>query len=156
MQNDIDSAEFFNRLSLSNFEDMARKNSKDVSSRLKSLEERFENDIKGLTELSVGNKTRTELLHSVNTVEFILKGIVNESSLKTQTEYINHLISKLILCQKTVVLLGNILVNKHNRFKLLWKKHEERDMRQYFCYRGPQIALPGGRPYILLLRYRLL
>jgi hypothetical protein len=127
VQNDIDTAEFFNRLSLSNFEDMARKNSKDVSSRLTSLEERFENDIKGLTELSVGNKTRTELLRSVNTVEFILKGIVNESSLKTQTEYINHLISKLILCQKTVVSLGNILVNKHNRFKLLWKKHEERD-----------------------------
>jgi hypothetical protein len=93
VQNDIDTAEFFNRLSLSNFEDMA-KNSKDVSSRLKSLEERFENDIKGLTELSVGNKTRTELLRSLNTVEFILKGVVNESSLKTQTEYINHLISK--------------------------------------------------------------
>jgi hypothetical protein len=76
VQNDIDAAEFFNRLSLSNFEDffLARKNSKDVSSRLKSLEERFENDVKGSTELSVGNKTRTELLRSVNTVEFILKG----------------------------------------------------------------------------------
>jgi hypothetical protein len=86
VQNDIDTAEFFNRLSLSNFEDMARKNSKDVSSRLKSLEERFENDVKGLTELSVGNKTRAELLRSVNTVEFILKGIVNESSLKTQVD----------------------------------------------------------------------
>ena len=127
MQNDIDTAEFFNRLSLSNFEDMARKSSKDISSRLKSLEERFENDIKGLTELSVGNKTRTDLLRSANTVEFILKGIVNESSLKTQTEYINYLISKLILCQKTVVLLVNILVNKHNRFELLWKKHDEED-----------------------------
>jgi len=127
VQNDIDTAEFFNRLSLSNFEDMAGKSNKDISSRLKSLEERFENDIKGLTELSVGNKTRTELLRSANTVEFILKGIVNESSLKTQTEYINYLISKLILCQKTVVLLVNILVNKHNRFELLWKKHEEKD-----------------------------
>ena len=127
MQNDIDTAEFFNRLSLSNFEDMARKSSKDISSRLKFLEERFENDIKGLTELSVGNKTRTDLLRSANTVEFILKGIVNESSLKTQTEYINYLISKLILCQKTVVLLVNILVNKHNRFELLWKKHDEED-----------------------------
>ena len=106
---------------------MARKSSKDISSRLKSLEERFENDIKGLTELSVGNKTRTDLLRSANTVEFILKGIVNESSLKIQTEYINYLISKLILCQKTVVLLVNILVNKHNRFELLWKKHDEED-----------------------------
>ena len=125
MQNDIDTAEFFNRFSLSNFEDMAGKSSKDISSRLKSLEERFQNDIKGLTELSVDNKTRTNLLRSSNTVEFILKGIVNESSLKTQTEYINYLISKLILCQKTVVLLVNILVNKHNRFEILWKKHDE-------------------------------
>ncbi|MGB8934848.1 MAG: hypothetical protein WCC17_07060 [Candidatus Nitrosopolaris sp.] len=106
---------------------MAGKSSKDISSRLKSLEERFQNDIKGLTELSVGNKTRTDLLRSVNTVEFILKGIVNESSLKTQTEYINYLISKLILCQKTVVLLVNILVNKHNRFEILWKKHDEKN-----------------------------
>ena len=103
------------------------RSSKDISSRLKSLEERFENDVKGLKELSVSNKTRTELLHSANTVEFILKGIVNEPSLKTQTEHINYLISKLILCQKTVVLLVNILVNKHNRFEFLWKKHEEKD-----------------------------
>jgi hypothetical protein len=127
VQNDIDTAEFFNRLSLSDFEDMARKSSEDIYSRLKTLEKRFENDIKGLTELSIGNKTRTELLRSANTIEFILKGIVSESSLKTQTEYINYLISKLILCQKTVVLLVNILVNKHNRFELLWKKHEEKD-----------------------------
>jgi len=127
VQNDIDTVEFFNQLSLSNFEDMAGRSSKDISSSLKSLEESFENDIKLLTKLSVGNKTRTELLRSANTVEFILKGIVNESSLKTQTEYINYLISKLILCQKTVSLLVNILVNKHNRFKFLWKKHEEKD-----------------------------
>ncbi len=127
MTNDIDTAEFFNRLSLSNFEDLAGKNNEDISSRLKSLEERFENDIQELIELSVCNKTRTKLLRSANTVEFILKGIVDESSLKTQTEYINYLISKLILCQKTVMLLVNILVNKHNRFKLLWKKHGEKD-----------------------------
>jgi hypothetical protein len=127
VQNDIDTVEFFNQLSLSNFEEMAGKGSKDIASRLKSLEERFENDIKGLTKLSVGNKTRTDLLRSVNIVEFIIKGIVNESSLKTQTEYLNYLISRLILCQKTVSLLVNILVNKHNRFKFLWKKHEEKD-----------------------------
>ena len=89
MTNDIDTAEFFNRLSLSNFEDMAGKNNEDISSRLKFLEERFENDIQELTELSLGNKTRTKSLHSANTVEFILKGIVDESSLKTQTEYMN-------------------------------------------------------------------
>ncbi len=83
MTNDIDTAEFFNRLSLSNFEDMAGKNNEDISFRLRLLEERFGNDIQELTELSVGNKTRTKLLHSVNTVEYILKGIVDESSFKT-------------------------------------------------------------------------
>src|SRR5437879_10872773 len=114
MTNDIDTAEFFNRLSLSNFEDMAEKNNDDISFRLKFLEERFENDIQELTELSIGNKTRIKLLRSANSVEFILKGIVDESSLKTQTEYINYLISKLILCQKTVMLIVNTLVNKHN------------------------------------------
>jgi len=127
MTNDIDIAEFFNRLSLSNFEDMAGKSNKDISSKLKSLEVRFGNEIQELTELSVGNKTRTKLLCSANTVEFVLKGIVDESCLKTQTEYINYMISKLILCQKTVMLLVNILVNKHNRFKFLWKKHNEKD-----------------------------
>jgi hypothetical protein len=127
VQYDIDTAEFFNRLSLSNFEDMAGKSSKDISYKLESLEQRFENDIKELTDLSVGNKTRTDLLRSANTVEFILRAIVNESSLKTQTEYINYLISKLRLCQKTIVLLVNILANKHTRFEFLWKKHEEKD-----------------------------
>jgi len=127
MTNDIEIAEFFNRLSLSNFEDMAGKSNEDISSRLKSLEVRFGNDIEELTQLSVSHKTRAKLLHSANTVEFILKGIVDESSLNTQTEYINYLISKLILCQKTVMLLVNILVNKHNRFKFLWKKHGEKD-----------------------------
>jgi hypothetical protein len=125
MTNDIEIAEFFNRLSLSNFEDMAGKSNEDISSRLKSLEVRFGNDIEELTQLSVGHKTRTKLLHSANTVEFILKAIVDESSLDTQTEYINYLISKLILCQKTVMLLVNTLVNKHNRFKFLWKNNED-------------------------------
>jgi hypothetical protein len=127
MTNDIETAEFFNRLSLSNFDDMAGKKNEDISSRLKFLEERFENDIQELTELSVGNKTRTKLLHSANTVEFILQGIVDESSLNTQTEYINYFLSNLILCQKTVVLLVNILVDKHNRFKFLWKKYGNKD-----------------------------
>ena len=126
MRNDIDTAEFFNRLSLSTFEDMAGKSTEDISSRLKSLEVRFENDIKELIELSSGSKPRTRILRSANT-EFILKGMVNESSLTTRTEYINYWMSKLILCQKTVVLLVNILINKHNRFKFLWKKHEEKD-----------------------------
>lgn len=127
MTNDIDTAEFFNRLSLSNFEEMAGKSNEDVSSRLKLLEDRFENDIQELIDLSVGNKTRTKLLHSSNPVDFILKAMVDESSLSTQTEYINYLISKLILCQRTIKLLVNIVVNKHNRFKLLWKKYGEKE-----------------------------
>ncbi len=105
---------------------MAGKSTEDISSRLKSLEVRFKNDIKELIELSAGSKPRTRLLRSAS-AEFILKGMVNESSLTTRTEYINYWISKLILCQKTVILLVTILINKHNRFKFLWKKHEEKD-----------------------------
>ena len=67
------------------------------------------------------------MTNDIDTAEFIVKGIVDKSYLKTQTEYINYLISKLILCQKTVVLLVNILVNKHNRFKFLWKKYGDKD-----------------------------
>ena len=126
MQNDIEKAEFFNQLSLSTFEDMAGKSSEDIFSRLKSLEVRFENDIKELIGLSGGNKSRTKLLRSAS-VELILKGLVNESSLSTQTKYVDYLMSKLMLCQKTVILLVNILINKHNRFKFLWKKPEEKD-----------------------------
>ena len=126
MQNDIEKAEFFNQLSLSTFEDMAGKSSEDIFSRLKSLEVRFENDIKELIGLSGGNKSRTKLLRSAS-VELILKGLVNESSLSTQTKYVDYLMSKLMLCQKTVILLVNILINKHNRFKFLWKKPEEKE-----------------------------
>jgi hypothetical protein len=125
MTNDIE-IEFFNRHSFSNFEDMAGKSNEDISSRLELLEVRFRNHLQELMELSVGNRTRTELLCSANTVEFIRKGIDDESCLKTRTEYINYLISKLILCQKTVMLLVNILVDKHNRFKFLWKKYGEK------------------------------
>ena len=126
MQNDIDMAEFFNRLSLSALEDMAGKSTEDISSRLKSLELRFGNDIKELIELSVGSKPSTRPLRSAS-AEFILKCMVNESSLRTRTEYINYWLSKLMLCQKTVILLVNILINKHYRFQFLWKKHEEKD-----------------------------
>ena len=126
MRNDIGTAEFFNQLSLSTFEDMAGKSAEDIFSRLKSLEVRFGNDIKELIELSVGNQPRTKLLRSAS-VELILKGLVNETSLRTQTEYVDYLISKLMLCQKTVILLVNILINKHNRFKFLWKKPEEKE-----------------------------
>lgn len=55
MRNDIDTAEFFNQLSLSTFEAMAGKSAEDIFSKLKSLEVRFGNDITELIELSVGN-----------------------------------------------------------------------------------------------------
>jgi len=126
VRNDIDMAEFFNRLSLSAFEDMAEKSTEDITSRLESLEVRFANDIQELIGHSIGSKPRTRLLRSAS-VEFILKGMVNESSLRTRTEYIEYWMSKLMLCQKSVILLVNILINKHTRFKILWKKHEERD-----------------------------
>jgi hypothetical protein len=126
MRDDIDTAEFFNQLPLSTFEAMAGKSAEDIFYRLKSLEVRFGNDITELIKLSVGNKPRTRLLRSAG-VELILKGMVNESSLRTQTEYIDYLVSKLMLCQKTVLSLVNILINKHNRFKFLWKKPEEKD-----------------------------
>jgi hypothetical protein len=41
---------------------MAGKSTEDISSRLKSLEVRFENDIKELIELSAGSKLRTAYL----------------------------------------------------------------------------------------------
>jgi hypothetical protein len=59
---------------------------------------------------SVGNITRTHLLNSTDNVEFIVKAIIDESLLKTQTEFINHWIAKMILCQKTITMLVNYLV----------------------------------------------
>lgn len=53
--------------------------------------------------------------------------MVNESSLRTRTEYIEYWMSKLMLCQKSVILLVNILINKHTSFNILWKKREEKD-----------------------------
>ena len=72
-----------------------------ITSKLKPLQETFEIYIEELKRQSIGNKTRTALLTSIDDyVEFIVKAIEGESSLKTQTEYINHWISKLILYQK--------------------------------------------------------
>jgi len=90
VRNDIDTAEFFNQLSLSTFEAMAGESAEDIFSKLRPLEVRFGDDITELIELSVGNKPRTMLLRSVG-VELILKGMVNESSLRTQSEYIYYL-----------------------------------------------------------------
>jgi hypothetical protein len=81
---------------LSGLEGLAQQNQDDISSILKSLEETFTNRIKELKSQSVGNITRTQLLNSTDNVEFITKAIVDEASLKTQTEFVNHWIAKMI------------------------------------------------------------
>jgi hypothetical protein len=109
------------------FEELAAKDCEDISSILKSLHQTFEKDIEELKGLSVGNKTRTALLAHNNNVELILKGIVDESSLKTQTEYLKYWISKLILCQKTIISLADFLKKRCSHFQLRWKKYVEKD-----------------------------
>ena len=84
MRNDIDTAEFFNQLSLSTFEAMAGKSAEDIFSKLKSLEVRFGNDITELIELSVGNKPRTMLLRSAD-VELIRKALFHLTAIKTSS-----------------------------------------------------------------------
>jgi hypothetical protein len=81
--------EFFNDLSLYKFEELATMDYEDtISLKLKSLEEIFERDIEKLKALSIGNKTRTALLCSMdNDVKFILKGIVDESIKNTNRIY---------------------------------------------------------------------
>ena len=84
MRNDIDTAEFFNQLSLSTFEAMAGESAEDIFSKLKSLEVRFGNDITELIELSVGNKPRTMLLRSAG-VELIRKALLHLTAIKTSS-----------------------------------------------------------------------
>lgn len=51
-----------------------------VSPKLKFLQESFEQDFENLKIQSVANQTRTALLNSIdNVVEFIIKGLVEES-----------------------------------------------------------------------------
>jgi hypothetical protein len=118
MQSILKVADFFNELSLSYFEELAAKDCNDISSKLEVLERTFEKHIEELKALSIDNKTRTALLTSTSNVEFILKGIVDESSLKTQSEYLNHWIAKLILCQKTIVLLVKYLQRRCSHFQV--------------------------------------
>ena len=128
MQPQSEIKEFFNDLSLSTFEELGIMDIEDISSKLECLRKTFETDIEELKGQSVGNKTRTALLNSMdNDVEFIVKGIVEESSLKTQTEYINHWISKLILCQQTIFSLGDYLKRRCSNFKARWKQYIDND-----------------------------
>ena len=84
MRNDIDTAEFFNQLSLSTFEAMAGESAEDIFSKLRSLEVRFGDDITELIELSVGNKPRTMLLRSAG-VELIRKALLHLTAIKTSS-----------------------------------------------------------------------
>ena len=79
---------FFNDISLSDLDGLSELNLDDLSSILRNLEEMFEENINELKQLSIDNKTRTHLLSSINDVEFIIKAITDESSVKVQTEYI--------------------------------------------------------------------
>jgi hypothetical protein len=127
--------DFFNDLSLYNFEQLGAMDYEDiVSPKLKSLEETFEGDIEEVKGLSVGNNEVASFIQSVdnNDVEFIIKGIVDESSLNNQTEYINHLISKLMLCKKTIFLLGDYLETRCSYFQTKWKQYIENNGRGLF------------------------
>jgi hypothetical protein len=97
-------------------EGLAQQDLEDIS-KLKFLEEDFTDRIEKL-KLSVDNKIRTHLLNSTDNVEFIVKAIIDESLLKTQTEFINHWIAKMILCQKTIIILITNIIKKYNNYKL--------------------------------------
>jgi hypothetical protein len=103
---------FFNDISLAGLEGLTQRDLEDIYSKLKCLEETFKNRIEELKLQSVGNITRTHLLNSTDNVEFIVKAIIDESLLKTQTEFFNHWIAKMILCQKMIIMLVTYLVRK--------------------------------------------
>ncbi|MGA7369273.1 MAG: hypothetical protein WBX01_09095, partial [Nitrososphaeraceae archaeon] len=124
--------DFFNNLSLSSLESLAELNLENISIELKLLEGIFEEDIKELKQKSVGNKTRTRLLSSINDVEFIVKAITDESSLTTQTEYVNHWIAKLILCQKSTIRLVIYLMTKIEHYQFHWNEYKEIDQSDTF------------------------
>jgi hypothetical protein len=118
---------YFNDISLAGLEGLAQQNVEDISSRLKLLEETFKNRIEGLKLQSVDNITRTHLLNSTDNVEFIVRAIIDESLLKTQTKFINHWIAKMILCQKAISMLVTNLIIKCEHYKRHWQKYLEKD-----------------------------
>lgn len=116
-----------NQFSLADFEGLARTNCGEISIWIRFLEEQFTTHIQDLKVLSTGNTTRTQLLSSTDNVEFIIKGIIDESSLRKQSEFINYWISRSILCQMTIILLLNQLVIRCGHFKAHWQKYVEKD-----------------------------
>lgn len=132
MSNPSELVNFFNDISLSGLEGLAEKRLEDISSTQQLLEEWFLEHIEELKQQSLGNKTRTKLLNSTDNVEFIVKGIIDEYSLKRQTEFINHWISKLLLCQKTINMLVTYLKTKCKHYRLHWKEYNEKDSPDTF------------------------
>jgi hypothetical protein len=132
MDNPSKLANFFNDISICGLDDLAQNKLEDISSTQKLLEESFSKDIGELKQQSVGNKTRTNLLNSTNNVEFIMKGIVDESSLEKQAQFINYWISKLLLCQKTITMLVTFLKRKCEHYKLHWNEYNEKDPSDTF------------------------
>jgi hypothetical protein len=136
MINPSELKDFFNDISLSGFECLAERNCEDISSRLELLEESFQKHIEELKRQIVDNNgydnpIQTNLLDNTDNVEFIKKGIIiDESSLTTQTEFINHWISQFMLCQKTITLLVNYLKKKCYDYKLHWKKYIDKDISE--------------------------
>jgi hypothetical protein len=132
MENPSRLPNFFNEISLAGLEGLARINLDDISSRLKFLEETFKTRNEELSQQSVGNKTRTQLLSSTDDVEFIVKAIVDESSLNTQTEFLNHWIAKMTLCQKSITMLVTYLRRKCEHYKIHWNEYSKIDQSDAF------------------------
>jgi hypothetical protein len=98
---------YFNDISLFTFDELGKFDCNNITSSLSSIENQFTQDINELKKKSVGNKTTTTLLNAKGGAELIIKGIVRERSLVTQTEYINANTLKLafVLKKNTEVLV---------------------------------------------------
>src|SRR6266540_4601087 len=114
---------FFNDISLFDFEELANFDCNNLSSRSSLIENQFKLDIAELKKKSVGNKTRTALLNYTEGMVLIVKGIVRERSLVTQTEYVNYWIARLLLCQNAIISIGKLIEFWCANYKLWWKKY---------------------------------
>jgi hypothetical protein len=123
---------FFNDISLTDLENLAGLKLQDISSMMKFLEQIFEENIKELRHLSVNDITATNMLSSTNAAQLVMDAIIDDSSLNTWTDYINHWIAKIILCQKSINMLIIYLMRKCEHYKLHWKEYIESDKLDTF------------------------
>jgi hypothetical protein len=96
------------------------------------LEEIFEEYNKELRDLSVNDITATNLLSSTNAPQLIIDAIIDDSSLNTKAEHINHWIAKMVLCQKSIGILIIYLTRKCEYYKLHWKEYLASDKLDTF------------------------